>query len=141
MAQRIADICGGVAGKTLAILGLTFKPNTDDLREAPSLTIIPELIARGARIRAYDPEGLAEAQQQLPGIQCCDSAYEASTGADAAVILTEWNEFRALDLSRLKALMRRPTLIDLRNIYDPRELSRAGFAYHCVGRPYIPPAV
>lgn len=140
MAERIATICGGVAGKTLAVLGLTFKPNTDDLREAPSLTIIPELIARGAHIRAYDPEGMEEAKRQLGGVHCCSSAYEALTGADAAVILTEWNEFRALDLSRLKALMRKPTMIDLRNIYDPRELARAGISYHCIGRPYIPPA-
>jgi UDPglucose 6-dehydrogenase len=139
MAGRIADACGGLAGKAVAILGLTFKPNTDDMRDAPSLDIIPELLAQGASVRAFDPEGMAEAKRHFSQVRWCDNAYDALEGADAVAILTEWNEFRALDLPRLKALMRRPVMIDLRNIYNPHELARAGIEYHCVGRPYIPP--
>lgn len=139
MAQRIAHVCGGVKGKTVAILGLTFKPNTDDMRDAPSLAILPELQAQGATIKAFDPEGMVEAKKQFSGIDWCDNAYDALDGADAVAILTEWNEFRALDLSRLKALMRRPLMIDLRNIYNPHELARAGIEYHSIGRPHVPP--
>ncbi len=139
MARRIADVCGGVAGKTVAILGLTFKPNTDDMRDAPSMDIVPELLAQGASIRAFDPEGMAEAKKHFSRVHWCENAYDALEGADAVAILTEWNEFRALDLSRLKALMRRSVMIDLRNIYNPHELARAGIEYHCVGRPHVPP--
>lgn len=139
MARRIAEICSGVTGKTVAILGLTFKPNTDDMRDAPSLAIIPELLAQGANIRAFDPEGMTEAKRHLSQVHWCENAYEALDGADAVAILTEWNEFRALDLPRLKVLMRRPVMIDLRNIYNPHELARAGIEYHCVGRPHVPP--
>lgn len=135
MAERIAAACGGsVKGKTMAILGLTFKPNTDDLREAPSLTIIPALQHRGARIRAYDPAGMEEARRHLHDIQWCEDAYAAMDGADALTILTEWNEFRGLDLERMKQLLRTPVVVDLRNIYKPQEMEAAGFRYSCLGR-------
>ena len=135
MADRIISVCGGsVAGKTIAILGLTFKPNTDDMRDSPSLTIIPALQRVGATIRAFDPEGMREAQALLPDITCCGDAYETMIDADALVILTEWNEFRALDLDRVKTLLRRPLILDLRNIYNPAEMAAAGFEYDCIGR-------
>ena len=133
MANRIVRVFGGVAGKTVAVLGLTFKPNTDDIREAPSLTIVPVLRAEGARVRAYDPEGAREASKVLD-IEPCADAYEAIVGADGVVILTEWNEFRALDLERVKKLLRRPLMVDLRNIYRPQQMSEAGFEYFSVGR-------
>jgi UDPglucose 6-dehydrogenase len=136
MAAKIVAHCGGsVAGKTLAVLGLTFKPNTDDMRDAPSLDIVPALIEAGARIRAYDPEGLGEAKKLLDGVAWCEGAYEAMEGADALIIITEWNAFRALDLARVKALMKAPVMIDLRNIYDPQEMAAAGFDYASIGRP------
>jgi UDPglucose 6-dehydrogenase len=115
MARKIIDAFDGVANKTIAVLGLTFKPNTDDMREAPSLTILPLLRAEGARIRAYDPEGAREAAKLLD-IELCANAYEAISGADGVVILTEWNEFRALDLTRMKKLLKKPLMVDLRNI-------------------------
>ena len=133
MARKIVQAFGGVAGKTIAILGLTFKPNTDDMREAPSLVILPMLQAEGARLRAYDPEGAKEAARLLD-VELCADAYEALADADGVVILTEWNAFRALDLDRVKALLRRPLMIDLRNIYGPRQMSEAGFTYISVGR-------
>ncbi len=133
MAEKIAAAFGGVAGKTIAVLGLTFKPNTDDMRDAPSLVIVPWLKARGATIRAYDPQGAKEARKLL-GIETCADVYEALDGADGAVILTEWNEFRALDLERVKALLKRPLLVDLRNIYLPAQMAAAGFSYMSVGR-------
>jgi len=136
MAAKIVAHCGGsVAGKTLAVLGLTFKPNTDDMRDAPSMDIVPALIEAGATLRAYDPEGLDEARKLLDGVVWCEGAYEAMEGADALVIITEWNAFRALDLARVKELMKAPVMIDLRNIYDPREMAAAGFDYIGVGRP------
>ena len=122
------------------MLGLTFKPNTDDMREAPSLDIIPALIRAGAGIRVFDPEGMGEAKKLLEGVVWCGSAYEAAAGADALAILTEWNEFRALDLTRLKGLMRAPVICDLRNIYNPSQMSAAGFHYTSVGRPAARPA-
>jgi len=137
MAARIVRAFGGVAGKTVAMLGLTFKPNTDDMREAPSLTIIPALEAEGARIQAYDPEGAREASKSLD-IQLCADVYEAISGADGVVILTEWNEFRALDLDRMKSLLRRALMVDLRNIYRPQQMAEAGFEYFSVGRPWDP---
>ena len=138
MAAKIVAHCGGsVAGKTLAVLGLTFKPNTDDMRDAPSLDIVPALVEAGAGVRAYDPEGLEEAKKLLDGVTWCEGAYEAMEGADALVIITEWNAFRALDLARVKALMKAPVMIDLRNIYDPREMSAAGFDYTGIGRPLV----
>ncbi len=136
MAQRVIDACGGeVEGRTIAILGVTFKPNTDDMRESPSLDIVPMLQAAGAVIRAYDPEGMAEAGPLLPDVTWCDGAYDALLDADAVVILTEWNQFRNLDLDRVKALLKVPVFVDFRNIYDPREMAEAGFAYTSVGRP------
>jgi UDPglucose 6-dehydrogenase len=139
MAGRIVTACGGnVAGKTLAVLGLTFKPNTDDMRDSPSLSILPALIARGASIRAYDPEGMAEAKALLPELAYCNDAYETMAGADALVILTEWNAFRALDLARVKRLLATPLVIDLRNIYRPEEMTAAALSYVSIGRrPYM----
>ncbi|MGB0695608.1 MAG: UDP-glucose dehydrogenase family protein [Rhodospirillaceae bacterium] len=135
MGRRIVDFLGGsVQGKTLAILGLTFKPNTDDMRDSPSLAIVPYLVAAGATLRAFDPEGMEEAKELLSGITYVDGAYEAMEGADAAVILTEWNEFRALNLDRVKGLLSSPTLIDLRNVYDPESMEAKGFRYLCIGR-------
>jgi UDPglucose 6-dehydrogenase len=135
MAHRIVAACGGnVVGKTIAVLGLTFKPNTDDMRDSPSLAIVPALREAGATIRAFDPEGMAEAKKLLPDIEYCDDAYDTMTGADALVLLTEWNEFRALDLARVREVLRQPVVIDLRNIYQPQEMTDAGFAYHSIGR-------
>ena len=135
MAVKIVAACGGsVDGKVIAILGLTFKPNTDDVREAPSLGIIAGLQAGGAKIRAFDPEGMDEAKALLDGVEWCEDAYDAVTGAEALTIVTEWNEFRALDLERVKSLMKSPVMVDLRNIYDPDEMAAAGFRYTCVGR-------
>jgi len=135
MAERIINVCGRpMSGKTIAILGLTFKPNTDDMRESPSLTIIPALQRAGATVRAFDPEGMREAKLLLPDVTYCRDAYDAMSGADALVILTEWNEFRALDLDRVKRLLRRPLILDLRNIYNPDEMAAAGFEYDCIGR-------
>jgi len=136
MAARVIAACGGsVAGKTIALLGLTFKPNTDDMRESPSLDIVAGLRAAGATIRAHDPEGMAEAKKLLPDIAYCAGPYETLPGADALVIVTEWNAYRSLDLARIKALMKSPVVVDLRNIYSPREMSAAGFSYHSIGRP------
>lgn len=136
MAGKIIDACGGdVAGKTIAVLGVTFKPNTDDMREAPSLDILPALQAAGARIRAFDPEGMEEAARLLDDVEWCDDAYGAIEGADAVAILTEWNQFRALDLERVKALLKAPVMVDLRNIYEPADMAARGITYVCVGRP------
>ena len=135
MADKIASALGGeVAGKTIALLGLTFKPNTDDMRDAPSLSIAPALQARGAVIRAFDPEGMEEAARMLKNVHFAAGAYEAAEGADAVVIVTEWDPFRALDLERLKRALRTPVLVDLRNVYRPEDLRAHGFAYSSVGR-------
>lgn len=139
MAEKIKAAFGGsVKGKIVAVLGLTFKPQTDDMRDAPSLDILPELIAQGALVKAYDPEGMKEAEHLLPGVTFAKDEYQAMSGADGVVILTEWNEFRALDLSRVKTLLKQPLLIDLRNIYKPAEMAAAGFVYHSVGRKQLP---
>ena len=136
MAERIIAACGGtLAGKTLAVLGLTFKPNTDDMREAPSLAILPRLMAAGARLQVFDPEGMDEAQKLMPELVYCRDAYQAMEGADALVLLTEWNEFRGLDLGRVARLLARPLVIDLRNIYQPQEMAAAGLSYLSIGRP------
>ena len=141
MAEKVVDACGGsVDGKTVAVLGLTFKPNTDDMRESPSLDIVPALTAAGARVRVYDPEGMSEAKRLLNGVEWCGETYDTLPDADALVIITEWNQFRALDLKRVKALMRRPVMVDLRNIYIPDEMVAAGFDYTCVGRSSVPTA-
>jgi UDPglucose 6-dehydrogenase len=135
MADKIVAACGGsVKGKTVAVLGLTFKPNTDDMREAPSLVILPALAAQGAQVRAYDPAGMAEARKLLPDLQTAVDPYACVNGADALVILTEWDQFRALDLGRVKAVMRSPAVVDLRNIYKPDDMAARGFAYVSVGR-------
>ncbi len=135
MAERIVAALGGTAkGKTAAVLGLTFKPNTDDMREAASLEIIPALQAQGVAVRVFDPEGMDEARKTLSGVVWCDNAYAAMEGADVLAILTEWNEFRALDPERMKQLLRCPVIVDLRNIYDPRAMRDAGFDYRCLGR-------
>jgi UDPglucose 6-dehydrogenase len=133
MAEKIAAAFGGVKGKTVAVLGLTFKPGTDDMRDAPSLVIVPELQKQGATIRAFDPEGGKEAAKLL-NIDLRKNAYDALEGADGVVILTEWNEFRALDTIRMKALLKRPLMVDLRNIYRPSQMQAAGFTYVSVGR-------
>jgi UDPglucose 6-dehydrogenase len=136
MAGKVAAALGGeVAGKTVGVLGLTFKPDTDDMRDSPALDIIPALQGMGARVQAYDPEGMEEAAHLLPGVDFMDGPYEAASGADALVILTEWNAFRALDLGRLKLLMNAPVVVDLRNVYDPAQMKAAGFAYTGIGRP------
>jgi UDPglucose 6-dehydrogenase len=136
MADKIIAACGGtVAGKTIAVLGLTFKPNTDDMRDSPSLAILPRLATAGAAIRAFDPAGIDEARNLMPELVYCDDAYDAAAGADALVLLTEWNEFRALDLARIGRLLAEPLVIDLRNIYQPAEMAAAGLSYVSIGRP------
>jgi len=138
MAEKVIAAMGGkLAGKTVAVLGLTFKPETDDMRDSPSLVIVPALQAAGAALRVYDPEGMGEAKKLLSGLEWCEGPYQAVEGADAVVIITEWNQFRALDLDRLKRLLKQPLMIDLRNIYKPQEMSQAGFTYHSVGRPSV----
>lgn len=136
MIDKVVDICGGsVNGKTIAVLGVTFKPNTDDMREAASLTIVPALVGNGAKVRVVDPQGRAEGEALLPGVGWVEDAYKAAQNADALVLLTEWNEFRALDLKRLAKRMTTPAMVDLRNIYSARDAKRAGFlAYVSVGR-------
>ena len=136
MTDKVVEACGGsVNGKTIAVLGVTFKPNTDDMREAPSLSIVPALVGAGAHVNLVDPQGRREGEALLPGVVWHDDAFAAAAGADAVVILTEWNEFRALDLGRLAKVMATPRLIDLRNIYDPAEARARGFAtYVGVGR-------
>lgn len=137
MADRVIAACGGsVAGKTIAVLGLAFKPETDDMRDAPSLVVLPKLVEAGALIRAYDPVAMAHAKQMLPaGIAYATGALDAAEGADALVVLTEWNEFRALPPARLKAAMRGVVIEDLRNVYDPQAMREAGFRYRSIGRP------
>jgi UDPglucose 6-dehydrogenase len=136
MIDKIVDLCDGVVnGKTIAILGVTFKPNTDDMRDAPSLTIVPALVGVGAKVRVTDPQGKPEGEALLPGVRWVENAYQAAQGADVLVILTEWNEFRALDLERIARKMATPRLADLRNIYSPAEATEAGFTHYVgVGR-------
>jgi UDPglucose 6-dehydrogenase len=136
MADKVAAAIGStdLAGKTIGVLGVTFKPNTDDMRDAPSLDILPALQAMGATVQAYDPEGAKEASHMLPGVAFKTGPYEAAEGADALVILTEWDQFRALDLDRLKLLMAAPVVVDLRNVYKPSEMVRHGFTYASIGR-------
>mgnify|MGYP000203421864 CR=1 FL=1 len=135
IARKVVAACGGsVRGKTIAILGLTFKPNTDDMREAPSLSIIRALQDGGATIRAYDPEGMDAAKELTSDIAYGETPYDIAEGADALVLVTEWDEFRALDFGRLKAAMADPVMVDLRNVYPAQEVTRHGFRYFCVGR-------
>ena len=140
MVDKVVQACGGsVAGKTIAVLGVTFKPNTDDVRESPSLVILPGLIEQGAKVRTFDPAGMEEARALLDGVVWCDDSYDAMTDADALVILTEWNEFRALDLERARGLLRTPLMVDLRNVYEPSEVAGAGMRYVSIGRPAASP--
>jgi UDPglucose 6-dehydrogenase len=136
MAQKILEaLDNNVKGKTIAILGLTFKPNTDDMRDAPALDIVPTLQAEGARVRAFDPEGMHEAKGMLKDVAFATGPYDCVQNADAVVIITEWDQFRALDLGRMKDALKSPTVIDLRNIYPPEEMRAKGFKYVSVGRP------
>ena len=137
MADRVIEACGGsVAGKTIAVLGLTFKPETDDMRDAPSLDIVPKLAAAGAVIRAFDPQGMSYARQLLPlSVHYAANALDALAGAEAVVLLTEWNEFRNIAPEKLAMAMRGRVMLDLRNVYDPAAMREAGFSYHSIGRP------
>src|SRR5262249_300393 len=135
MGRKVAAALGGnLRGRTIAVLGLTFKPNTDDMREAPSIALITALLDLGAAVCAYDPAGMEQAKPLLPDIAYADSPYACAQGADALVIVTEWEQFRALDLGRLKTIMARPVVVDLRNVYRPEDVTKHGFAYHSVGR-------
>jgi UDPglucose 6-dehydrogenase len=135
MGRKIVNALGGDArDKKVALLGLTFKPNTDDMRDAPSIAIVQTLIDAGATISAHDPEGMEEAAKLMPGVQMTGSAYEAASGADAVAIITEWDAYRALDLAQLKAVMAGDVMVDLRNIYRPEDIARAGFDYFSIGR-------
>jgi UDPglucose 6-dehydrogenase len=136
MGRKVIDVCGGnVRGRTIAVLGLTFKPNTDDMRDAPSIAVITALQDAGANIRAYDPAGMKQAKSVLDNVEYSSDPYACAEGADALVILTEWDEFRALDVDRVRAKLKRPILVDLRNIYRPEEMARQDFTYVSVGRP------
>jgi len=135
MADRVIAACGGsVKGKTIAVLGLTFKPNTDDMRDSPSLDVVPALQAAGASVRAFDPAGMEEAKKHLVDVTYCDGPYHAMDGADAVVLLTEWDEFRALDQRRMKDLLKAPVFVDLRNVYRPAQMTDQGFRYFSIGR-------
>ncbi len=133
IARVKAIVKGKITGKQVAVLGVTFKPNTDDMRDSPSLDLIPELVKEGAVVNVYDPEGMENAKQVINDVHWCDNAYDALTGCEVGIILTEWNEFRALDLDRVKGVMKVPLIVDLRNIYEMDEMSTAGFEYHCLG--------
>jgi UDPglucose 6-dehydrogenase len=136
MVQKIVAACGGnVRGKRLAVLGLAFKPNTDDMREAPSLSILPVLASEGADVRAYDPAAMSEAHHLLPEVKTEADPYACIEGADAMVILTEWDQFRALDLDRVRTILRKPVVVDLRNVYKPADMAARGFTYISIGRP------
>jgi UDPglucose 6-dehydrogenase len=139
MGRKVVQACGGdVRGKTVAVLGLTFKPNTDDMRDAPSIAVVQTLMDAGARVQAFDPEGTEQAKLVLPaGVVYCDSPYAALEGADALAIVTEWDAFRALDLDRVKKSLSAPIVVDLRNIYRPEEMARRGFTYVSIGRPSV----
>jgi len=136
MARKVSHAVGGsLRGKTVAVLGLTFKPDTDDMREAPSIPLVTGLLDMGAKVRAYDPAGMEQARPELPDIEYCEDAYSCAQDADALVIVTEWVQFRALDLDRLKQIMAQPVIVDLRNVYRPEDMAAAGFVYESVGRP------
>lgn len=136
MARKVsATLAGQVRGKTVAILGLTFKPDTDDMREAPSIPLITGLVDMGAHVRAFDPVGMEQAKRELPEIEYCEDAYTCASDADVLVIVTEWVEFRTLDLDRLKQTMKQRIIVDLRNIYRREDVEAAGFTYECIGRP------
>jgi UDPglucose 6-dehydrogenase len=135
MVEKIAAALGGsLEGKSVGALGLSFKPETDDMRDAPAIDILQGLLERGAAVRAYDPQAMAHAARILPGVALCKDAYEVARGADALVLITEWNEFRMLDLARIKSLLSQPLIVDLRNVYKPAVMRAAGFTYVSVGR-------
>ena len=139
MARKVSAMFSGILrGKTVAVLGLTFKPNTDDMREAPSLALITALQDMGAGVRVFDPAGMGQARAFLEDVTYCENVYDCAEGADALIIATEWEQFRALDLGRLRELMASPVIVDLRNVYRPEEMDRYGFAYSSVGRPATP---
>ena len=136
MGRKVVQALGGEArGRTVALLGLTFKPNTDDMRDAPSLSIVQALQDSGATVRGYDPEGIEQARPMMPGVAFFDSPYQAAAGADAVVLVTEWDVLRALDLPRLAGAMAQPVFVDLRNVYPPDEVEEAGLRWHGIGRP------
>ncbi len=138
MADKVIEACdGSVEGKKIAVLGVAFKPNTDDMRDSPSLDIIPALQQAGAKVVAFDPEAMGEAEEMLPGVDWKENSYDTMEGADALVIITEWNEFRLLDLDRVKGLLKSPVMVDLRNIYNRKEMQESGFRYSCIGRPSL----
>jgi len=132
--KTVEALDGDPRGKTVAVLGLAFKPETDDMRDSPTIPLINGLQKRGAKVRAYDPEAMENARKIFDGVTYCSDAYETAEGADALVIATEWNEFRALKLERIKKLLRTPLIVDLRNVYDPQRMKAEGFTYVCVGR-------
>src|SRR6185436_13803571 len=141
MQQRAVDkvveaLAGEPRGRTVAVLGLSFKPGTDDIRESPAMTVVRGLLARGARVRVFDPVAMELARRELPpeGVTYCEDAYDAASGAEALVLATEWNEFRLLDLDRLRRQLASPVVVDLRNVWDPAKMKERGFAYTCVGR-------
>ncbi|MEH2497189.1 UDPglucose 6-dehydrogenase [Bradyrhizobium sp. AZCC 1678] len=134
MARKVLNVVGGLRGKTVAVLGLTFKPDTDDMREAPSIPLVIGLLDMGAKVRAHDPVGMEQARKELPDIEYCKDPYACVRGADALVIITEWAQFRALDLKRLKREMAQPVIVDLRNIYRPDDMAALGFLYESIGR-------
>jgi UDPglucose 6-dehydrogenase len=135
MVDKVVEALGGVEGKTVAALGLAFKPDTDDVRESPAIPILGELMRRGARVRAFDPAAMGTFAQELQGVEMCDDSYGCAEGADVLLILTEWNQFRKLELPRLRSALRQPLIVDLRNVYDPAKLRAEGFRYLSVGRP------
>ena len=139
MARKVSNAVGGsLRGKTVAVLGLTFKPDTDDMREAPSIPLVTGLLDMGAKVRAHDPVGMEQARRELPDIEYCDDPYACAQGADALVIVTEWAQFRALDMGRVRREMAHPVVVDLRNIYRPADMAALGFVYESVGRPSEP---
>jgi UDPglucose 6-dehydrogenase len=136
MARKVALAAGGsLRGKTVAVLGLTFKPDTDDMREAPSIPLVTGLLDMGAKVRAHDPVGMEQARKELPEIEYFDDPYACVTGADAVVVVTEWVQYRSLDLGRLKQALKQPVVVDLRNIYRAEDMAANGFVYESVGRP------
>ncbi len=138
--QIVDKLCellgGGLSGKQIGVLGLAFKPNTDDMRDAPSLEVIQLIEAKGGRVRAYDPVAMQVARAIVPGLQLAENAYDCAAGCDAIVLITEWNEFKQLDLRRLKGVMKSPIIVDTRNVYEPEEMADMGFSYRGVGRGY-----
>jgi UDPglucose 6-dehydrogenase len=139
--QKVRGVLGSVEDRTIGVLGLAFKPNTDDLREAPAVEIIHLLLSEGARVKAYDPAANEPARALLPGVELCSDAYAVAEGADALILLTQWSEFRRLDLSRIRQAMNYPLLVDGRNLYDPAEMVSKGFFYQPIGRPTQDPTV